>query len=534
MALSPDGQHLVYVGRQGDREVIYHQAMDQLQPDSINGTDGAHGLFFSPDSQWVGFHADGKLKKVSPEGGSPQTICDVNEMLGASWGQDGNIIFGDGTSGLYQVPAGGGTPQRLTTPSDGDGEAGHRWPEILPGGQAALFTVWTGGFYNADRIGVLSLETGEWRVLVEGGSSPRYSPTGHLTYVRSDMLMAAPFDLTSLEVTGEPIAVLEELSVNIGGVSHLAFAEDGSLVYLSIQEATDRKLVWVDREGSESLLTEERRTYATPRISPDGSRIAFCVYEGGMPDSVWIYDTEDDFFRRMTFEGETRDCAPVWSPDGEWIAFQSTREGERRIYRQLADRSGPEELLLSSPFLQVPTGWSPDGSVFTYFEARPESSYDIWSISTDSDSEPQILLATPDYDCCSAFSPDGRWMAYVSGDMSRTQIFVRPFPGSGVTQLVSGEEGGGEPIWSADGTELFYRAEGKTMVVSIETEPGFRAGRPRVLFEGPYVSSSITPGFPYYDVTPDGYPERRGNSPNQRRSQLVRRTEAISPYRPIR
>ena len=327
MALSPDGRHFVYVGRRGAGRVeIFHRAIDQPEATPIGGTEGAGNLFFSPDSQSVGFFADGDLKRVSLTGGAPLTICDVTAINGASWGPDGNIVFGGPGGGLFRVSAAGGTPQSITTPDLDKGEAYHRWPEILPGGAAVVFTIGRGSIED-DGIGILSLETGEWKLVLESGTSPRYSPSGHLLYLRyPETLMAVALDLSKLEVTSDPVPVLEGVGLIRGGGAHFALSGDGMLVYSSATSLVDSNLVWVDRQGTERLVTQEKRTYGTPRVSRDGKRVALQISEDDFHFNVWIYDLERHSFSRLTFEGEVNG-SPILSPDSKWIVFQSRRDG---------------------------------------------------------------------------------------------------------------------------------------------------------------------------------------------------------------
>ena len=497
MALSPDGRHFVYVGRRGSGRVeIYHRAIDQPEAAPIGGTEGAGNLFFSPDSQWVGFFADGNLKRVSLTGGAPLTICEVCAVEGASWGPDGNIVFGDPQGrGLFRISAAGGTPQSITTPDLERQETSHTWPEILPGGAAVVFTIVRGGAPEDNGIGILSLETGEWKMLLERGIFPRYSPTGHLLYLRPpETLMAVALDLNKLEVTSNPVPVLEGIGLIRRGGAHFALARDGMLVYSSATSMVDSNLVWVDRQGTERLVTPEKRTYATPRVSPDGKRVALQISEDDFHFNVWIYDSERHSFSRLTFEGEVNG-SPILSPDNKWIVFQSTRDGLRSLYRQPPDGSASaEKVTTETRSAQQPSSWSPDGSVLAFSEAG-----DIRILPMDGDGEPQTLIPGG---TDAAFSPDGQWLAYVALEEGQPQVYVTRYPEANVKFLISGEEGGKEALWSPNGTELFYRSGDRMMVVSVQTEPVFSRGNTTVLFEGSYVSHPR--GLQYYDISPDG------------------------------
>jgi len=270
------------------------------------------------------------------------------------------------------------------------------------------------------------------------------------------------------------------------------------------EQSAENSLVWVDRQGTERLLTEEKRNFGVPQISPDEKQVALYIGDRGGPRDLWIYHLEGDSFSRLTFEGPVNGPL-IWTPDGKWITFRSTRGGALgNLYRKAADGSGSTERLTTSAFNQVPNSWSPDGSVLAFHELRSESGRDIWILPMDS-GEPELFISSPNIDCCAVFSPDGRWLAYVSDETGQPNVYVSPYPEPLGKWLVSGEEGGGEPVWSPDGTELFYRSGDRMMVVSVQTQPTFRPGKPTVLFEGSYVTSQALPGhYFHYDISTDG------------------------------
>ena len=373
-------------------------------------------------------------------------------------------------------------------------------PDFLPDGKDLLFSIRLNtGFQTA----LLSLETGERKVVLENARQARYLSTGHVVYEqsRTGNLMVVPFDLAALEVTGDSVPVVQGVRQTGTSSVDYAISRNGMLVYVPAEAGVERSLVWVNREGNESLVTEERRNFVIPRISPDGKKMAVSVTEedGG---HNWIYDFEDSSFDKLTFEG--LNTLPIWTPDGRWITYRSTKDGQvGNLYRRLADGSGPAERLTESQFNQTFNSWSPDGSVAVFQERRPESNRDIWILPMDGDKEPYVLISSPARDCCAAFSPDGKFLAYVSNTTGPLHVYVATFPDLEGKWQISGEEGGGEPVWSPDGTELFYRSGNQLIAVPIQTEPTFSAGRPTPLFEKAYVSGGIA-AIPHYDISPDG------------------------------
>ncbi len=499
MALSPDGTRLVY-GFTNDQ--LYLREMEQLESQPIPGTQGAEAPFFSPDGQWVGFTA-GALKKVSLTGGSPVTLSDDVNIHGASWGADDTIIFApnSGNRGLFRISAAGRDPVALTTPDPNKGETAHSWPQILPGGQAVLFTVWTGGIWDDARIVVEQIEERERRVLIEGGTHARYVPTGHLVYSRASTLLAVPFDLARLEVTGSPVPVVEGVWQGaVGGVAQFAFSDLGSLVYVPGSNAEyGRTLVLVNRQGTVESLEAPPRAYQDVRLSPDGQRLAVHIEAPG--SDLWTYDIPRKTLTRLTFEG--RNNAPTWTPDGKWVTFESDRaERPGNLFWKPADGSGMADQLTTSEQRQIPHSWSPDGKLLAFSEVHPTSNGDIWVLPLEGEREPQLFLQTPFNETMPVFSPDGHWLAYRSDESGRYEVYVQPYPGPGGKWQIS-TEGGNEPLWARNGGELFYRNGEQLMAVDITTQPGFSAGTPHLLFEGQY---HFQPGasLSNYDVTPDG------------------------------
>ena len=383
VALTPDGTRVVYRGLLEGQPHLFVRPLAALEAAPLTGLSAdPRNPFISPDGNWVGFFDGNRaLQRVSISGGPPVTIVDSLGVgpRGASWGTDDTIIFATTAgleSGLLRVPMGGGELEVLTTPDTERGEGEHRWPEILPGGQAVLFTIFAPGSLQNGQIAVLSLESGEYDVLVPSGSNPRYVPTGHIVYGVGETLRAVGFDLDSLTVTSEPIPVVEDVRMGLRGAGNFAVAQDGSLAYVrgsSRSGGAAVTLAWVDRDGGEESLAAEPDLYFEPHLSPDGTRLAVKVEDDGGGWDIYIYDIARNNLTQLTF-GDTPDCCPVWTPDGERVVFSSAREGTPTLYVKNADGTGEVERLTESDAGQIAYAWSGDGGPdpvsWTHFERR--------------------------------------------------------------------------------------------------------------------------------------------------------------------
>ena len=500
IALSPDGTRIVYVDNSDGRVRLYLRALDGFEATPIAGTEAAQAPFFSPDGRWVGFFSNGKLQKVSVEGGAPLPLCDAPfPSFGASWGPDDTIIFsGTGTFGLIRIPAGGGITETLTTPDTKKSEFSHLSPQILPGGTHVLFTVAT---TEGSSIAVLALETREWRVLLPGAAGARYLPTGHLVYAQAGGLWAVPLALERLELTGTPISILDGVySQGWVGVNTVSFSvsDTGVLAYVPGDTEVTESPVWVDRTGKASPLTEDKGEYVHPRLSPDGKQLAIAKRTGVANYDIWVYDTERGSRTRLTVEGNNYDSA--WTPDGSRLTFNSTRAGQG-LYEKPADGSGLAQPLLIREHYQNLGSWSLDGQTLAFTEQHPITGTDIWVLTRDGDRVPSPVLATSFHETAPVFSPDGGWLAYVSDESGRNEVYVLPYPSlAGKTPIST--DGGVEPAWSADGRELFYRNGYQMLAVPVETGPTFSAEKPELLFEERYKLAPIP--IAGYDVSPDG------------------------------
>ena len=520
-AISPDGTRIVYPVRgAGGTQQLATRLLNQTAPTLLPGTEGGIKPFFNPDSQWIGFGADGKLKKISVLGGAAMALCDAPNLRGGSWGEDDNIIAtlsGAAGIGLSRVPAAGGKPQALTQPNS-RGEQTHRWPQILPGGKAVLFTgnTTTTNFDNAS-IEVLTLKTGQIKVLQPGGYFGRYlaenDSGGHLVYIHEGVLFGVPFDPDTLQVHGTPSPLLEDVGADASTAGgQLDVSSTGTLVYRSGKSAASTyPVVTLDSSGKTEPLVPTPGNYFTPRFSPDGKRLALAITAGKGTD-LHVYDPQREAMSHLTFNGQDN-FNPVWSPDGKHIVFRSSANGVTTILWIRSDGAGDPQPLYQSKNVIWPSSFSPDGRRLAFSEQSPETNLDLWMLPLDlTDPEhpkpgkPEKFWASPQVDVFPMFSPDGHWIAYVSTEPGQAEIFVRPFPGpGGVWQISAG--GGAYPFWSRDGKQLFYRSQspgGRIFVVDYTAKGDtFTAGKPRQWSDTPTRTSGGNALVPI-DQAPDG------------------------------
>jgi serine/threonine protein kinase/Tol biopolymer transport system component len=516
--LSPDGGVLVFTARKTDNDapLLYVRRLEQLQATALAGTEGALNPFFSPDGQWIGFFAGGKLKKIATSGGAVVTLCDAPNGRGGTWTDDGSIIFSPNNTvnvTLMRVPAAGGTAEPLSTLDKG--EVTQRWPQVFPGGKAVLYS--SGASQTAWETGNLvaqPLPSGARKILLRGGYYGRYVPSGHLVYIHEGTLFAVPFDVNRLEVTGPAVPVLEHISASpeVTGGAQFAFGSNGSLVYVPGQAVSDVAPVqWMDRSGKLTPLRAMPASWSNPVFSPDGSRLAFDLSDGRQSD-VWVYDIARDTLSRLTFD-QADDQRPAWTPDGRRIAFSSKRGGSSfNLYWQRADGTGEATRLTQSSATQYAGSFHPNGKVLAFLEVGGQTASDLMMLPIDGDEtsgwkpgEPTAFLKTPLNESTPVFSPDGRWLAYLSNDNGVNNVYVRPFPGPGGKWQISAGASD-DPMWSAARRELFFASSPGLLLMSVGYSvdgDSFRADKPKPVSETRF---AVRPRTPSRDIAlhPDG------------------------------
>ena len=525
MAISPDGSQLVFVSHgQNEPQRLFLRALESDKATPLQSTENARAPFFSPDGQWVAFFADGKLKKIATKGGVPVTLCEAPSTRGGTWGDDGNIIFAPSNrSTLFRVSAAGGAAQPVT---ELRGEWTDRFPQLLPGAKAFLFTSCRTLDFETCAIEAQFLSAGQRKVLVQGGYYGRYAASGHLLYVHQGAVMAAPMDITRLELTGPASPVLEDVDSNLGtGAAHFDFSRSGTLVYISGKaRPQNRSLFWMDASGHLTPLgTAPLRTYQQIRVSPDGKLLALVLAESSQ-NHLWIYDWERERFYRLTFlNGNSEN--PVWTPDSKHLVFSSDAQAPGPgIYWIRADGAGEAQRLLEGGNL-IPRTFSPGGERLAYDAWGAGGGASLsWTLPVNTSDPNHPKIGNPEKFLGSVgsrptFSPDGRWVAYTTAESGTPQIYVRPFSGSegrwllssggsgqdmGFTGPASGE-GGFNAFWSPNGRELLYtNLEGRIMLVNYTAKGDTFSANPPRLWSTRRVSVMYSPLMANLDLAPDG------------------------------
>jgi len=503
LAISPDGRRVAYRVTKDGQTLIYLRSLDEREGRPLAGTERGRMPFFSPDGQWLAFQGDTELMKISVTGGAPFLIAEIGnpELRGASWSSDGTIFFSGQSAGLSRVSGEGGLVEKVTVPERERGEKSHRYPHVLPGGKAVLFTLGTGDIdlFDDASIAVLSLATGDYRVVLEGGTNPHYSRTGHLVYGRRDELVAVPFDLESASVTGGSVTVLSGVtSVPIAGNVEFDLASDGTLVYAYGELSRSRRIVWIDRAGHKEAAIRDVDDFASLDVSPDGRRLA--TFVGRANNNIWVYELERGtvMHRIELFDNHF----PSFSPRGDRMAFSSNRSGVFALYWQAADGSAPAERLTTSVYNQDVSSWSPDEKWLAFQESRPDTGWDIWLLPLDEERVPRPFLQTEFDERWAQISPDGQFLAYQSNETGRDEIYVRSFPDPSRWLQVS-TTGGTHPRWNPIRGELLYLSGNEVLAVSLKGGwPNPEIGAPRVAFRVEFAAAEDS-GFGF-GLAPDG------------------------------
>lgn len=496
MQISPTGESVLYFG--GARAELSLRNIDSFDSTKLAGTEGARFPVFSPDGRWVAYFADFGIWKVAVSGGAPIQVCTVSgeagTMRGLAWGE-GEIFFPAGMGGgLQAVPQAGGEARVVSSLDPKREDVSHRWPDLLPDGRHLLVTIKTAQTASFDDglIGVVSLETGQVQVLLKGGSFARYSPTGHILYARGSTLFAVAFDPDVLAIEGTPFEVLDDLAFDSAtGGAQFSVSDEGTLAYIpAFTDSWRFRLGWLDRSGAVVPLDLEQTDVSGGVVSPSGDRIAATVL--GANDATWIYDLVDNTSVRLTFT-PGNDQVPIWSPDGTHVAYTNDSSGSWSLYQVASDGSTPGEELLASSADDTPTSWSPDGSRLLFTRSEADGDEDIWALQMDGERQAEPWLETDRAELLGVFSPDGRWVAYVSDASGNLEVYVRPFAGPGATTRIS-RAGGTVPVWAPDGASLLYsNEEGHIFEVEVTTGEELKASAPVELFQVGTESNTLSP-----------------------------------------
>jgi serine/threonine-protein kinase len=513
LALSPDaGRLAIKAVRDVDGKTrLATRRLDETEFATLAGTENATSPFFSPDSQWIAFFGDGTLRKIPVQGGAPVVVCSAGNLSTGSWGDDGNIVASLSPNGvLSRISAAGGTPAPVTELREG--ELRHRWPQVLPASNTVLFTAYTGGGPEDASIDILSLKTHERKTLVRGGVLGRYVAAsdghGYLVYVHQNTLLAVAFDARRLAVAGTPQPILNDVASIVPTTpADFDVSHNGTFVYVSGKGEPERSIFWLDDTGKAEPLHPAPGFYHGMRFSPDGNRVAFAAGSVMSQGDLWIQDVQRGTSVRLTSLAGSSN-SPVWSPDGKYIVFRVSNQPDAGIYVIRSDGSTqPQRLLNSDGF---PSAFSPDGSRLVLQSGNPFTAMEVMTAPFVDISDhpqlgnPELLLRARGFPM-PAFSPDGRWIAYASGETGRTEVYVQPFPGPGGRVAIS-TDGGGFPVWSSNRHELFFIGGDRRIMVADYSANihSFSPGKPRVWSRQQILWNDTGGPFQPYALAPDG------------------------------
>lgn len=502
LVISPDGSTVAYAAFKDGASQLYLRSLTESEPRLLPGTDGARGPFFSPSGAWIGFFAQGKLKKIAIGGAALLTLTDATEPRGGTWDSDEIIYFTPRNSGgIWKVSADGGTATEFAVPDPAKGETSFRWPHVIPGAQTILFSALTGPGQDERQVVSQSIATGERHVLVQGGATPRYVK-GHLLYGNRDTLFSVPWTPSQTNLAGTvPVAMPEFPRLENETALAYGVSDSGTLVYLAGGPwRSANRVVWVDHTGKPEALALPEREYESVVISPNGTQAIVQVFEGTM--TLWTLDLARQTLTPFVTNGSSQ--APLWTVDGERVIYRGTRAGFRNLYSKAADGTGVEERLTEkADVVQSATSVSPDGE-WLVFNENSVDGVTVWKLPLKAGSkapDPQLIFPASALAVNGVVSPDGHWLAFQLVVSGRPEVYVQPFPGPGPRTPIS-TGGGNWPRWSKVGHELYFDSlDNKVMVAEYSTAGRFAAKVPRVLFEGRFKTSanSNTP----YDISLD-------------------------------
>jgi Tol biopolymer transport system component/DNA-binding winged helix-turn-helix (wHTH) protein len=477
VAVSSDGTRMVYVALHAGRPRLFLRTIDRDTPDVIDGSDGAGDPFFSPDGDWIGFFASGSLKKLRVNGGTAIPLCAARAGAGASWAPDGTIVFGGGPGGgLARVSADGGEPVILDAPAAGSRDVTFGWPEVLPDGSGIVYTAVS---LAGSRVALFDARTGASRTLLASAAFGRYSPTGHLVFERRGRLEAAEFSLREQRVTSLPKPILRGLATSHAAHAgpRFAFSRTGALIYVpGTSGDADDQLHWLDVRGQLEALPVPAAPLGSVDVTPDLKQLAMAVEtEAGL--DLWIGDLQRGAVSRLSTDGAS--ASPAWRPDGLEIAFAYSKAGPFNLFVRPAHSDDAPQPLLESEWNQYPTSWSPDGRRLAFTEIHPLTGADIWTLDIATRERRQVVRTLFD-ESHARFSPDGKWIAYMTNESGRWDVFVRPSNGAGPRVQVS-TDGGAWPSWSIDGRTLYFSANGQTAAAAIQTAGTLNVSAPMLL-----------------------------------------------------
>jgi serine/threonine-protein kinase len=496
LAVSPAGDKLAFVAKRGGTARLYVRTLDAESTQELAGTEGASSPFFSPDGQWLAFESGARVRKVPLAGGTAQTIAAAPFFSGGVWGPGEVVVFvPTATSGLWRVAAGGGATERLTALDKARGEGAHLWPDLAASGRDVLFTVWTGASFDEARLALLSLDSGRYDVLLENAYFGRFAGPERILFARGGGVFGIAYDPRRQRVRGAPYLVQEGvLSETTNGFALFAASPKALFHAFGPSRSPQRSLVFVDRRGQESPAATVVRGFSAARLSPTDERIATSV-DGESP-SLWMWTPRTQALTRFAFSPD--DHSVAWSPDSRRVAFESGRDGTHAIFVGPADGAGEDERATRGDRDQYLCDWSPDGRLLAFTQFNAETGADVYLTEPGGEEPPRPFTATRFFERKAAFSPDGRYLAYVSDESGRDEVYVRPLRGEGRVQV--SVDGGAEPAWSYSGKEIFFRGSDHVMAARVDHDLDFQA--PVALFPDRYFFNKFQTRS--YDVGRDG------------------------------